>query len=103
MNRNYWSRLLSERASRRRALAATGGSALAAAFLAACGGNSTEESKGKSKSSLVTVVEDTFKQAKRGGTIKDRNTADPSTMDAHQPIAPLNFTARHAYSTLVAE
>jgi peptide/nickel transport system substrate-binding protein len=101
MSQGYWSRVLSGRTSRRRAIAATGASALGAAFLAACGGGNDTESK--AKNTLVTEAEDTFKEAKRGGTIKDRNTADPSTQDVQQPIAPLNFTARHTYSTLVVE
>src|SRR5438874_7770279 len=101
MSHDYWSRVLSGRTSRRRAIAATGASAFGAALLVACGGGNDTESK--RKNTLVTEAEDTFKEAKRGGTIKDRNTADPSTQDVHQPIAPLNFSARHAYSTLVVE
>src|SRR5207244_7599159 len=42
-------------------------------------------------------------QANPDGPTKDRSTADPGTMDAQQPIAPLNFPARHIYSTRVAE
>jgi peptide/nickel transport system substrate-binding protein len=88
-------------------LALTGGATAASALLAACGGGSKSDSGSngstKDSSGLVTQPEDTTKQAKRGGSIKDRQTADPSTLDPQQPIAPLNFTARHVYSTLVAE
>jgi peptide/nickel transport system substrate-binding protein len=104
MRHGYWETALAGRLSRRRTLAATGGATLAAAFLAACGGgDSGTESKTEDKSSLVTKPVDTVKEAKRGGTIKDRMTADVSTMDVHQPIAPLNFPARHVYSTLIRQ
>jgi peptide/nickel transport system substrate-binding protein len=102
---NYWSQILNSRIGRRRAIAATGATALGAAFLAACGGgsNSGDSGGGSSKdvSGLVVKPSDSTKDAKRGGIIKDRNTADPPTYDAHQAIAPLNFPARHVYSTLV--
>src|SRR5437868_1906444 len=105
---NYWSQVLDKRIGRRRALAATGATALGAAFLAACGGGSNSGDSGgggssKDVSSLVVKPSDSFKEAKRGGIIKDRNTADPPTYDAHQAIAPLNFPARHVYSTLLVE
>src|SRR5439155_8858138 len=101
------SAIVGTRLSRRRAIAATGGGA-AAAVLVGCGGGSSSSGSsgtggGGGTTSKVAKAEDTTKQAKRGGTIKDRSTADPSTMDVQQPIAPLNFPARHIYSTLVAE
>ena len=104
MQDSYWDRVLARRIARRRAIAATGGLGAAAAFLAACGGGGDNGAGGNGggSSSLVTEAEDTTKEAVRGGILKDRATADPSTMDVHQPIAPLNFTARHVYSTLVA-
>jgi peptide/nickel transport system substrate-binding protein len=98
---SYWSSLTKHRLNRRRALAATSGGIAAAAFLAACGGGDGGQSE--SKSSLVVKPEDSIKQAKRGGIIKDRNNGDAPTLDVHQPIAPLNATARHVYSTLVRQ
>src|SRR5690348_6137241 len=97
MASDYWSRLLGNRIGRRRVLAATGATALGAAFLEACGGSdsgSNGSGNGGSQggnSSAVAKAEDTTKQAKRGGIIKDRNTADPPTYDVQQAIAPLNF------------
>src|SRR5262245_34634915 len=103
MASDYWTRLLDSRIGRRRAIAATGATALGAAFLAACGGSSDSgTSSSKDVSGAVVKPSDTSKEAKRGGTIKDRNTADPPTYDVQQAIAPLNFPARHVYSTLVA-
>src|SRR6188768_2362549 len=105
MANGYWDQALKGRICRRRAIAATGATALGAAFLAACGGGSDSggSSSGSSKdvSGLVVKPSDSTKDAKRGGIIKDRNTADPPTYDAHQAIAPLNFPARHVYSTLL--
>src|SRR4051812_32840769 len=105
MPSNYWTEALASRTTRRRAILGTGGAALGAAFLAACGSSGSDAKNGTSSdgSKLVATVADTTKQAKRGGTIKDRVTADPPTYDVQQAIAPLNFTARHVYSTLVAE
>jgi peptide/nickel transport system substrate-binding protein len=95
---SYWSRILNGRARRRRVLAATGGSAAAALLLAACGGG---DGAGGDSEGVVTETEDTSKEAKRGGTLKDRTNSDISTMDVQQPIAPLNYPAKHVYSTLV--
>jgi len=107
MATDYWSRILENRIGRRRAIAATGATALGAAFLAACGGSNDSGGSGggssKDVSGVVVKPTDSTKDAKRGGIIKDRNTADPPTYDAHQAIAPLNFPARHVYSTLVVE
>jgi peptide/nickel transport system substrate-binding protein len=105
---DYWTRIINGRTSRRRVLAATGGSALGAALLAACGGSDSGSSGGGGSGgnkapSAVAKAEDTSKLAKRGGIIKDRNTADPPTYDVQQAIAPLNFPARHTYSTLLVE
>src|SRR6476620_1395183 len=98
MANDYWSRILENRIGRRRAIAATGATALGAAFLAACGGSNDSGGSGggssKDVSGVVVKPSDSFKEAKRGGIIKDRNTADPPTYDAHQAIAPLNFPAR---------
>ena len=108
MEINYWSRILSGRVSRRRAIAATGGSAAAALLLAACGSSSGGSSSGsggtkEDKSSIVVKPVDSTKEAKRGGTIKDKTNADITSMDVQQPMAPLNLPARHVYSTLVRQ
>lgn len=101
MNENYWSRILTQRVKRRRAVALTAGSAAAAAFLAACGGGSSDE--GGDKSSLVTQPVDSFKSAKRGGTLKDRAPSEPNTLDIGGAVAPLNLIAKNAYSMLMTE
>ena len=100
MESSYWSGILSKRTARRRVLAATGASTAAALLLAACGGGDED---GGDKSSIIVESEDTSKQAKRGGTLKDRTNADFTSMDAQQPIAPLNYPAKHVYSTLVRQ
>ena len=72
MEPTYWTRLSEGRISRRRGLIATGTISAAAAFLAACGGGSSNSSGGsgdQGKSSLVSKLADTTKQAKRGGTL----------------------------------
>ena len=95
MASNYWTQLLDNKMSRRRALVGTGAGALGAAFLAACGGgggkSGAKSGDGTDKSSLITKPEDTTKLAKRGGILKDRLTADAPTMDPQGPIAPLNI------------
>ena len=105
---SYWDRVLSGRITRRRALAATGASAAAAAFLAACGGSDDDGGGGGggsgstgSANNIVTKTTDSTSEAKRGGILKDRTQADISSMDAQQPISPLNAPAKHVYSTLV--
>ena len=98
----YWSTILNQRIARRRALAATGSTAAAAALLAACGGGESGGG-GADKSSLVVLPVDTTKQAKRGGIIKDRHTADPANLDIVNPVAPLNRPAQQAYSTLLRQ
>ena len=73
MPQNYWSNVTTSRQSRRRVLDFAGGGIAGAAFLAACGGGSDAKPKtsedGKT-SSLIAKLEDTSKQAKRGGTVK---------------------------------
>src|SRR5437764_15046054 len=85
---NYWDRARTGRIGRRRAITLAGGTALGAAFLAACGGSDSGGSSGssgdgKDKSSLITKSEDSTKQAKKGGILKDRTGADAPTMDVH--------------------
>jgi peptide/nickel transport system substrate-binding protein len=104
MSGSYWEGITQSRISRRRALAATGVTAAAAAFLAACGGDDGGDGGGGGtgeKSTLAVKTEDSIKEAKRGGIIKDRTNADTSSMDVQQPLAPLNTPAKHVYSTLL--
>ena len=87
---DYWNRFTQQRLTRRRAIATTGASAAAAAFLAACGGGNDSPSGGTGDSTgLITKPVDNVKQAKRGGTIKDRIAADTSTLDPIGPVSPL--------------
>src|SRR5712691_1871031 len=100
MELNYWSKFLDHRIARRRVLAATGATATAAALLAACGSGG---GKAVDKATLVTQPEDTSRQAKRGGTIRDRWSADTPTLDIAAAVAALNTPAKQVYSTLVRE
>jgi peptide/nickel transport system substrate-binding protein len=87
VNSNYWSKIVSQRISRRRALAATGGTALAAAFLAACGGDDDNDSgagggsAGTDKSGLLVKAEDSTSKAKAGGVWPHFVTDEVRTMD----------------------
>jgi len=103
MDDSYWKRMLASRLSRRRGLALAGGSAAGAALLAACGGGDDGGGGEGAKSDLVTEPRDTFKEAKRGGTLKDVHNFDPPTLDPATPVAPLNSIVRHTYGTLVSE
>ena len=106
MNHSYWSKSLTYRIGRRRALAATGGTALAAALLAACGSSGSSSGSGGSgndKSSLVSQPVDTTKQAVRGGVLKDRAPSEPNTLDIGNAVAPLNLTAKNVYNMLMVE
>src|SRR5438445_12519891 len=96
MQPNYWSTFLDQRIARRRVLAGTATTATAAALLAACGSGG---GKAVDKTTLVVEPEDTTRQAKRGGTIKDRWSADTPTLDIAAAVAPLNTPAKQAYTT----
>ena len=79
---------------------------MGAAFLAACGGSDSGSggSSGggdKGGSSAVNKPEDTLKEAKRGGTIKDRTFGDVSTQDPFTPNNTLNAIEGQVYSSLV--
>jgi peptide/nickel transport system substrate-binding protein len=97
---SYWTRILDQRVGRRRALATTGAITAGAAFLAACGGGDNTTPAGEQEG-IVTKPVDTFKTAKRGGTLLDRATGDPNTLDIYAALNPLNPPARLAYNTLV--
>jgi ABC-type transport system substrate-binding protein len=65
---NYWTRVLQNRVSRRRALAASGATALGAAFLAACGGGDDGPTEAPlDESGLVTLPRDEGDSATAGG------------------------------------
>src|SRR4051812_926413 len=101
----YWTKLTNNRLTRRRALATTGAGALGAAFLAACGGSDSGSGGGssgdKSSSDAITKPEDTLKEAKRSGVIKDRTFGDVSTQDPFAANNTLNAIAGQVYSSLV--
>src|SRR5262249_1906561 len=82
--KGYWSTVIEQRLSRRRALGATGAAAAGAALLAACGGSKSSGGGGakKAASNLAKPV-DTSKQRVRGGAIKDSRTVDISSFDPH--------------------
>ena len=101
MSEIYWSKFATQQLSRRRALAATGATVTAAALLAACGGGSSKSSSGSDKSSLVVQPVDTLKQAKRTGTLKSRNFADPASLDVTTPNNPITPFYDAVYNCLV--
>ena len=83
MAHNYWRQFSESRASRRRVLTLASSGLAGAAFLAACGGESGDKPKATDNktSSLVAKLEDTSKQAKRGGTVKLSYGGEPATLD----------------------
>src|ERR1700730_9576792 len=98
---SYWSKFVNQRQSRRRVLAMTGG-ATAAALLAACsGGKSSGGGSSADQTSLVAQPVDTTKQAKRGGLMKDRQYADPPTLDILTANNPWYSTGYAVYNSLV--
>jgi peptide/nickel transport system substrate-binding protein len=99
MDSNYWSNLLSGRTSRRRALAASGALTAATALLAACGG--ADSGGGEQASSKVAPIEDTTKQAKRGGVFKTSRTADALTWDPHVTSSQWTAPLAAVYSRLM--
>src|SRR6476620_8589230 len=101
METNYWSRLTDTRIGRRRIMATGAGASAAALLLAACGGGSSDSGgKQADKSSLVAKADDTTKQAKRGGVLKDRTFGDPASMDGLEPQSPWNAIGPMVYSAL---
>ena len=82
MANNYWSSLMQQRMSRRRALAATGAAGIAAAFVAACGGGEDSVDSGpRDSSGLLSQPEDTTSKAVKGGIWQTSRTDDPVTLD----------------------
>src|SRR6266545_3224195 len=101
MTQDYWSSLLVRRVARRRALVIAGTTAAAAGFVAACGGGSTGDAKdGTKAAALVTSPVETFKQATRGGVMKDRTFGDTATLDILSPATTHNSVGPHVYSAL---
>jgi ABC-type transport system substrate-binding protein len=69
-----------------------------AALLAACGGGDGTETD---SSGLVSRVEDSSKDAKRGGTHRIWNSADPASLDYHQGAgSPIRLVGSNVYSRL---
>jgi peptide/nickel transport system substrate-binding protein len=94
----YWRQITRDRLGRRRMLAVTGGTALATIIFAACGG---DNSRAKSDAAgLLSKPVDTLKQARRGGVLKDRAFADPSSLDFINFFNPLNAVGPLVFSTL---
>ena len=84
MENGYWSGVLRQRLSRRRAIAATAGTAAGAALLAACGGDDDgggASSGPKDTSGLLTQLIDDTKNVQRGGTNKFFLNSDQQNMD----------------------
>jgi peptide/nickel transport system substrate-binding protein len=102
---NYWARTLQGRVSRRRAMVITGAGAAAAAFLAACGGGNNGSSSNGAKttgSDLLAKIEDTTKDAKRGGNMKWTQASEPLHFDGQaQGQAQLNIYNGMVYESLV--
>ncbi len=126
MQRNYWSKVLEARVSRRRALAIAAASAGAASFIAACGGTNNNGKTGSTtagatgkgasagsgastsgasgaKNSLVDVPLDTTAQAKPGGTLKHWTDGDAVHDDALASNANgvINWISAFAYPRML--
>ena len=104
MESNYWTKIVSQRVGRRRALAMGGGAMAASAFLAACGGsNGSQPSDGGDKSGLISKPADTTGQAKQGGILKDFFVGDAVHFDASASNASgvINWVSSFAYPQMV--
>jgi ABC-type transport system substrate-binding protein len=100
LENSYWSKVLTRRLSRRRAIAGTGAFGAAAAFLAACGGGDSGGSSGpRDSSGLLSEVKDETASAKRGGTYVDSH---PGVILTHDPMKTgiAIRVARRGYSQL---
>src|SRR5438552_982246 len=95
MPNDYWNRTLGQRISRRRAMVATGAAAASAAFFAACGGGSENGGSGggsKDKSSLLSTLKDTSKEAKPGGVWINRLLSIADTLEPVAATGSVGFT-----------
>jgi peptide/nickel transport system substrate-binding protein len=95
-----WAQLKDRRLGRRRALAAAGSAGLGAALLAACGGGDDEK---PDAATLLTRPADTTRQAKRGGTIKDRTHGDVNSLDSALGSVTFNGIGAHVNSSFLAQ
>src|ERR1041384_4460936 len=100
---SYWSTLTEKRITRRAALATSGAATTAAALLAACASGSKGGGGGPAanKSGLLSAPADTQSKAKRTGVMKDRDFADPPTLDVTTPNNPATPFLHGVYSGLV--
>src|SRR5688500_1880640 len=101
MQKNYWTKILSQRLSRRRTLAMTGAGALGAAFLAACGGDDddgAEDTGSEGSSGLAYKPVDTTKNAQKGGVMVGAFSNEPLNYDPLSSSSQFTFNhAHHAY------
>src|SRR5436190_14616369 len=102
MSENYWTNVLTQRLSRRRALAATAATALGAAFLAACGGGSDEPQK-VDKESVIAKFVDTSKSAAKGGIWQNYMARSSITFDPQVGTTADLAHAAHAYQRLLRQ
>ena len=101
MDSGYWTRALTQRVARRRALTAGGGLAIGAALLAACGGSGSSGGNTPDKSRLVTKPVDTSGQAVRGGIWPQVVTSDAPSLDPMGAGRRPFEEASHVYSRLL--
>ena len=97
MSRNYWSSVLNQRITRRRALTATGATTAGAMLLAACGGG--DSGGGGDQSGLVYKIVDETKDVKRGGTYIARASNYPTNFDPMKTGNQIRL-ARRGFSQL---
>jgi branched-chain amino acid transport system substrate-binding protein len=71
MNESYWSKVLTTRVSRRRALVASGAASLGAALAAACGGDDESSGEAPAEIKIGAVVPLTGRYAAGGAQIKN--------------------------------
>jgi len=100
MSANYWSNVLTQRVSRRRALVSTGATAVGAALLAACGGGSDEPQK-VDKESVIAKFVDTSKSATKGGIWQTYMARSSITFDPQVGTTADLAHAAHAYQRLL--